>query len=104
MAKDNLVSVTLLDRTLSIKCLPEETPALQQSAKYYNDQAAKYRMASPFASIESLSMITALNITQQLITTKQYQNAGGNAINQRIAAIRKNIQAVLQSEQEETNA
>ena len=66
-----LVTVKILDRSYRIKCTPEDAPNLRSAAAHVDNEMRKLRQAGRVNSSESLAVVVALNIANELMGTKQ---------------------------------
>jgi len=97
---DNIVSVKILDRTYKIKCPTPDAHDLQESARYVDEQIRKLRQSSSITSIEQLTIVTALNICNELMLLKRTRNNSLESFNQRVQSIQERIKGFLSSEEE----
>jgi cell division protein ZapA len=64
------LTVTLLDKTLSVACPPGQSAALLESAQLLNKQMLKVQRKKPSASLLNVALIAALNISYELLEQK----------------------------------
>lgn len=64
------LTVTLLDKTLSVACPPGQSAALLESAQLLNKQMLKVQRKKPSASLLNVALIAALNISYDLLEQK----------------------------------
>lgn len=96
---DNIVSVNILDRTYKIKCPSSDAQDLQESALYVDEQIRKLRQSSNITSIEQLTIVTALNICNELMLLKRTRHNSLESFNQRVQSIQERIKGFLSSEE-----
>jgi cell division protein ZapA len=97
---ENLLSVNILDRSYSVKCPPEQTYELQQSANYLNDQMKRLRHASNITNTESLAVVAALNIANEWMQLKNQKNQYIDSMHERIQALTKKIEDFLATKED----
>ncbi len=74
------ITISILGRTYQIACAPDEEEALQKSARYLNEQMEKLKSRGSTLSFEKLAVMTALNISHELLTqSRQASSLESNA-------------------------
>jgi cell division protein ZapA len=91
----HLISVKILDRSYQIKCPPEQTQALQESASYIDQQMRKFRQNAQINNTERVAIITALNICHELMQLRKQKNNYIDVMNQRIQDLQHRIENFL---------
>lgn len=91
----HLISVKILDRSYQIKCPPEQTQALQESANYIDQQMRKFRQNAQINNTERVAIITALNICHELMQLRKQKNNYIDVMNQRIQDLQHRIENFL---------
>jgi len=99
-AKDNTLSVTILDRSYKIKCPPNQAQELQESAHYVDEQMRKVQQASNINSTDRVAIVTALNICHELIQLQKQKNNYIDIMNQRIQDLQHRIENFLATSEE----
>lgn len=99
---NNVVSVKILDRHYSIKCPPEQTHELQESVSYVNEHMKKIQRTTNMNSTDRIAVITALNISHELIQLRKQKNSYIDVMNQRILDLQRRIENFLASTEEVT--
>jgi len=61
------ISISILGRDYQIACPPSEEEALRKSARYLNEQMEKVKSRGSTLSFEKLAIMTALNISHELL-------------------------------------
>ena len=89
---DNL-SVNILDRNYNIRCPKDQASALNESAKYLDNQMRKMRSSNQVMSTDRVAVVTALNVAHELLTYRSHHSE--NEINERITHMRETIAKVL---------
>lgn len=99
-AEDNILSVTILDRSYKIKCPPDQAQELQQSAHYVDEQMRKIQQAGNINSTERVAIVTALNIYHELMQLQKQKNNYIDVMNQRIQDLQHRIENFLATSEE----
>lgn len=104
MNKDegHVISVKILDRNYQIKCPPDQTHELQESASYVNEQMKKIQRTTNINSTDRVAIVTALNISHELLQLKKQKNNYIDIMNQRIQELQRRIENFLASTEEVT--
>lgn len=72
MSKDTSpIKVTILDKEYLIGCEEEEKESLRQSVNYLNQQMADMKNGGGVIGAERIAVMTALNITNELLAYKK---------------------------------
>jgi len=74
------LSITLLDKTLTVACPPGQAGALLESADILNKQMLMVQAQKPTLSLLNIALISALNISHQLLTHTSTVQASSEAI------------------------
>lgn len=74
------LTITLLDKTLSVACPEGQADALLESAKLLNQQMEKVQQKQPSANLLNVALIAGLNISYQLLENKQQNHADAQSI------------------------
>lgn len=103
MNNHNMISTTIeiLGKPYPIRCPEEELPGLQQAADLLNQKMNEVKESGKAINLERIAIITALNVTYQLLQTDKQQTSVVDKINDRIAALYKKIENVIQSDETE---
>ncbi len=96
----HLISVKILDRSYQIKCPPDQTQALQESASYIDQQMRKFRQNAQINNTERVAIITALNICHELMQLRKQKNNYIDVMNQRIQDLQHRIENFLAASEE----
>lgn len=96
----HLISVKILDRSYQIKCPPDQTQALQESAIYIDQQMRKFRQNTQINNTERVAIITALNICHELMQLRKQKNNYIDVMNQRIQDLQHRIENFLAASEE----
>ena len=99
-ADKDIVAVKILDRTYNIKCPPDEAQALQESARHLDEQMRQIRQSGNITSTDRVAIVTALNISHELMQLKNQKDNYINMMNHQIQDIQKRIQNFLAEKEE----
>lgn len=90
------ITISILGRTYQIACAPDEEEALQQSARYLNEQMEKLKSRGSTLSFEKLAVMTALNISHELLTHSRQANNVESSAQEFIRHLELKIESALQ--------
>ncbi|OIQ47377.1 MAG: hypothetical protein BM565_06955 [Gammaproteobacteria bacterium MedPE] len=76
------LTITLLDKTLSVACPAGQAEALLESAQLLNEQMLKVQQKKPSASLLNVALIAALNLSYELLENKNRQIANEQSMTQ----------------------
>ena len=93
--ENHVISVKILDRSYQIKCPPEQTQALQESASYIDQQMRKFKQNTQINNTERVAIVTALNICHELMQLRKQKNNYIDVMNQRIQDLQHRIENFL---------
>jgi cell division protein ZapA len=99
---DQVIAITIMDRTYQIKCPQSEAAQLQESAKYLNAEMKKLSQSSQISNTERLAIVAALNIAHELQTIKNQKNAYMDVMHDQIKSLQYRIQKFLGTKEEVT--
>jgi cell division protein ZapA len=97
---ENLVAVTILDRTYQIKCLPEEAAQLQEAANYLNNHMRKMNQSSQSLNTERLAIVAALNITHELMIVKNQKMSYIDVMHDQIKMLQQRVEKFIGTREE----
>ncbi|MDF1796883.1 MAG: cell division protein ZapA [Coxiellaceae bacterium] len=97
--QDSMVSITVMDRSYSIKCPPEQAQALYKAANYLDAQMRKVKQSANKSTADSVAIVAALNISHELMGYKKHADNGSDALNQRVKSLEKKIEQALVNEE-----
>lgn len=92
---DNVVTVTISDKSFQIKCPPEEVSQLQDSVNYLNAEMRKLHQSSKPKNMERLLLVASLNIIHELMMFKNQKNAYLDVMHEQLKAMQDRIQKFL---------
>jgi len=76
------LTITLLDKALSVACPPGQAEALLESAQLLNKQMLKVQQKKPSASLLNVALIAALNISYELLEHKNKHSVNEQSMSQ----------------------
>lgn len=98
--ENHLISVKILDRSYQIKCPPDQTQALQEAASYIDQQMKKFKQNAQVNNTERVAIITALNISHELMQLRKQKNNYIDVMNQRIQDLQHRIENFIAASEE----
>jgi len=90
------ISVSILDKDYKISCPTGEQPALLASAKYLDGKMREVRDNGNMMGIERVAVITALNITNDFLSSNQVQQELGKDLSPRLKSLEEKITQALE--------
>lgn len=97
---EQVIAITILDRTYQIKCPPEGAAQLQESARYLDAQMKKMNQSSQSNNAERLAIVAALNVIHELMAFKNQKNAYIDVMHEQIKSLQHRIQKFLGTKEE----
>lgn len=76
------LTITLLDKTLSVACPPGKSAALLESAQLLNEQMLKVQRKKPTASLLNVALIAALNVSYELLEQQNQHGVDNESMTQ----------------------
>lgn len=89
------ISVSILDKDYKIACPTGEQPALLASAKYLDSKMREVRDSGNIIGSERVAVITALNITNDLLNSSQIDKGISLDLSPRLKNLESKISQVL---------
>ncbi|MEM1191471.1 MAG: cell division protein ZapA [Pseudomonadota bacterium] len=77
MSKAGTFSVTILDKEYQVACPPEQQAELLLSARHLDEQMRAIRSTGKVIGLERIAVMAALNISHELLQTRNGVKAGG---------------------------
>ena len=96
MSKALPISVSILDKDYKVACPSGEQPALLASAKYLDSKMREVRDSGNLMGVERVAVITALNITNDLLNSNQAGKALGEELPPRLKNLETKISKALE--------
>ncbi len=91
------ISVSILDKEYKIACPSGEQPALLASAKYLDSKMREVRDSGNIIGSERVAVITALNITNDLLASSQIDKEISQDLTPRLKNLESKISQVLEN-------
>jgi len=89
------ISVSILDKDYKIACPAGEQPALLASAKYLDSRMREVRDGGNIMGSERVAVITALNITNDFLSSSQIDRGISQELSPRLKNLELKISQVL---------
>ena len=90
------INITILDKEYKIACPAGEQAALLESADYLDQKMREVRDSGSIIGSERIAVITALNITHELLNSSQQPGQLDEALPPRLKDMENKINAALQ--------
>ena len=90
------ISVSILDKDYKVACPSGEQSALLASAKYLDNKMREVRDSGNIIGSERVAVITALNITADLLNSSQLDKSLGNELPPRLKSLETKINQALE--------
>ena len=90
-------TIEILGKPYPIRCPEEELAGLQQAAALLHDKMLEVRESGKAINLERIAIITALNVTYQLLQIDKQKSTLVDKINDRIALLYNKIESVVHS-------
>ncbi|HMG60476.1 MAG TPA: cell division protein ZapA [Burkholderiales bacterium] len=94
--KSKTLDVTIMGRTYKVACSEEERNALLSAVAYLDRKMSEIKSAGRVASAERIAVMAALNITHELLSSRN--NASGfdiDGLRRRMAAMEATLDQAL---------
>lgn len=89
------VVVSILDKEFRIACKPGEEAELLASARYLDDRMRDIRSSGKIVGSDRIAVIAALNVTHELLSKNQSEEAIDLVAEQRVRQLRTKIELAL---------
>lgn len=96
MSKPLPINITILDKEYKIACPAGEQSALLASAEYLDNKMREVRDGGSIIGSERIAVITALNITHELLNSSQQSAKLENSLPPRLKNLENKISEALQ--------
>jgi len=90
------INISILDKDYKVACPVGEQPALLASAKYLDGKMRKVRDSGSIIGSERIAVITALNITNELLSSDRQSNDVEDEFSPRLKSLESKISRVLE--------
>ena len=91
------VTVRILEKEYQVSCPIKEREALMNAADYLNGQMRAIRDAGKVVGLERIAVMTALNLTAELLGSKSREQLIDDDYGLRIKSMRERVETALQS-------
>jgi len=89
------VTIYILDKEYRISCPPEERDSLLRSATYLDSKMREIRNSGRVIGTERIAVMTALNVTNELLNSQQHKDDSTQTISRRIKNLQEKIEIAL---------
>ena len=96
MSEGQPINVSILDKDYKIACPVGEQPALLASAEYLDSKMREVRDSGNIMGSERVAVITALNITNDLLNSSQIDKDLTQELSPRLKNLESKISRVLE--------
>ena len=91
------VRVEILDREYQFACAPDEREALKAAASYLDERMRAVRDSGSLMALERIAMMTALNLSDELLKMKQNEVHRKEHVDSRIRMLADELDDALNS-------
>jgi cell division protein ZapA len=89
------ITVTILDREYQFTCEPGERNALREAAAFLDDRMREVKAAGKLMALERIAVMTALNLSDELLRLRQYDEQRQDLIDKRIRSLNHQLDDAL---------
>jgi cell division protein ZapA len=89
------VSVKILGKEYQVACPRDEVDALTASARYLDEQMSSIRQSGKVFGLDRIAVMAALNIANQLLTSKRSVDSAERAADSRVKRLSERLERVL---------
>ena len=89
------LKITLLDKTMTVACPQGQAAALLESADILNKKMSEIQSKSPTTSLLNIALMSALNISNELISVKQLHQNSDHDLTERLNSLAQTIEQAL---------
>lgn len=98
MTEKNDITVKIMDRDFNVKCPADKISDLHKAAKYFDNKIHEIHRGDDekkLVNMDNLIIITALNITHELLTQKNQNRTYIDYMNEQINNLHNKIEQAL---------
>ena len=95
MSEPTTVSVKILDKEYQVSCQNDEVDALTASARHLDQQMRQIRETGKVFGLDRIAVMAALNLSNELLQTKQVLNSIQSQTNGRARNLTDRIMVAL---------
>jgi cell division protein ZapA len=92
---NSTTTIKILSVPYQIKCKESEIQALQEAAKYLEAKMQEVRQATPIQNLDKVPLMTALNLSYQLIALEQENKNFKQQLSKKLESIENKISDTL---------
>jgi cell division protein ZapA len=89
------ISVTILDREYQFTCEPHERNALREAAAFLDEKMREIKATGNLMSLERIAVMTALNMSDELLKMRQHDQRRREQVDQRIKSLANQLDDAL---------
>jgi len=94
-ASSDLISVSILDRDYQFTCPDDERDALRSAALYLDEKMREIKSAGNLMALERIAVMTALNLSDELLKLKSRDQHRQETVDQRIRMLADELDDAL---------
>lgn len=91
----NNITVRIMERDFNVKCPTDKVHELHKAAKYLDGKIRDMRTSDKVLNLDSLMVITALNITHELMSQRKHNQSYMDTMSTQILGLQEDIEAAL---------
>lgn len=95
MSEKDAVAVNILDREFLLSCTPEERPGLIAAAAHLDAKMREVRSRTRGAGMERVAILTALNITHELLELQKSSADDAKSLAQQMQALHAKLEGAF---------
>ena len=92
------ISVDILGREYQFACAPDEREALKEAALFLDERMRAVKGAGRLMALERIAVMTALNLSDELLKLKQHEQTRKDKVDSRIRMLVTELDDALDSE------
>jgi len=89
------ISVSILDREYQFACQPDERKALKDAAIFLDERMRSIKGAGRLMSLERIAVMTALNLSDELLKSQQNEKHRQQTVDSRIRMLADELDDAL---------
>lgn len=93
--------IEILDKSYPVRCQESEVASLQTAAAFLNDKIKAVRDSGKVANPERIFIVTALNLTHELLQLQQQKSTLADLIQQRISQLQEKLDFAVKKNPEQ---
>jgi len=92
--------IEILDKSYPVRCRESELASLQEAAAYLNEKIQTVKNAGKIGNTERILIVTALNLTHELLQANQQKTTLTDLIQQRIGHLQDKLDTAINKEKQ----